>query len=301
MRTSYATPVSLDRPTRASRRDQPPRDHAWDHGALDALGRTFSDRGRSAEQVGGRSLTAALEDGADYPRSDLSHPFRSLGAMSEGFSAFWIPGPNEFDMDDGLRLGYRWLERSAPAGHRVVVLHATKMVSNRPTLRQATKYTVVSPRSRGVPYGDAGAVLAIWPNAPTLEFAEELAFGAPLCVIPYNHDIAWWITKTGATNLTAPDERPDRQCGLPVSVADTLDSILQFGGHNGFLGGGEKEDAVSDLRAMVAAGHRPTPDDLENYARASGETDIDGARRLRGFYEAILAGRTLRDYRGRSI
>lgn len=232
---------------------------------------------------------------------NLSHPLRSLRGVSESCAAFWIPGPNNLDMDEGLRLGYGWLERNAPPGRRVVVLHAMKMVNNRPMLGRATEYTVVSPRSRGVRYGDAGAVLTIWPSPATLEFAEQVAFGSPLCVIPYTHDIAWWITKTGATDLTAPDASPSPAPGLDPAVTKTLDSILGFGGHNSFVGGGEKEDAVRELRAMIAAGHRLSPEELENYLRASGETDIDGARRLRGFYESVLAGRTLRDYRGRSI
>ena len=222
--------------------------------------------------------------------------------MSETRAAFWIPGPNDLDMDEGLALGYSWLERTAAPGRRVVVLHATKMLNNRPMLGRASRYTVVSPRSRGVGYGDAGAVLAIWPNPATLEFAEQLAFGAPVCVIPYTHDIGWWIAKTSAVNLTAPDAQPTVGLpGLDPAVTAALDSMLGFGGHNSFVGGGEKEDAVRELRAMLAAGHRPPPDALENYLRASGETDIDGARRVRGFYESILAGRTLRDYRGRSI
>lgn len=98
-----------------------------------------------------------------------------------------------------------------------------------------------------------------------------------------------------------PDQEAPTLAPLNSAVTGTLDSILQFGGHNSFLGGGEKEDAVQDLRAMLADGHRPDPADVEAYARASGETDVEGARRLREFYEKILAGRQLRDYRGRAI
>lgn len=222
--------------------------------------------------------------------------------MTDGSGrAFWIPGPADFDMDDGLRLGYRWLERNGTSGKRVVVLHALKMVNNRKTLQAANRYQVVSQRSRGVGYGDADAVLVIWPNPSDLEFAEELAFGAPMCVIPYTHDITWWIVKHGARNLTAVDRAPAGLPGISDAVTDVLDQILQFGGHNSFVGAGEKEDAVAELRQMVAGGTRPSADAVEGYARASGETDIDGARRLRGFYDAILAGKQLRDYRGRSI
>lgn len=77
------------------------------------------------------------------------------------------------------------------------------------------------------------------------------------------------------------------------AVADVLDSILDNGGHNQFVGAGEKTATVRELRAMVEAGHRPTAAAVEAYLRASGQTKDKGARRLRGWYEAILDGRYL--------
>lgn len=221
--------------------------------------------------------------------------------IPDRYEAFWIPGPDQLDMDEGLHLGYRWLETAPYRGERVVVLYAKKMVNNRRTLAEASRYHVVSPRARGISHTSAGPVLAIWPNADTLELAQELALDSALCVIPYRHDITWWITRTGAVNLAEPESQPVTLASLDPAVVATLDSILAFGGHNGFVGGGEKEEAVRELRAMLAVGHRPAPSDLEDYARASGETDVEGARRLRSFYETILAGRQLRDYRGRAI
>lgn len=221
--------------------------------------------------------------------------------IPDRYDAFWIPGPDDYDMDDGLHLGYRWLDSVQVTGEKVVVLYARKMVSNRRTLGLADRYHVVSPRGHHIPYTSAGPVLAVWPTAETLELAQQLADGTALCVIPYRHDVTWWITRTGAINLLAPDQEPPKLAPLGSPVTDTLDSILQFGGHNSFVGGGEKEDAVQDLRAMLSDGHRPDPADIEAYARASGETDVEGARRLRGFYEKILDGRQLRDHRGRAI
>jgi len=221
--------------------------------------------------------------------------------IPDRYAAFWIPGPDDLDMDEGLRLGYRWLDAAQFPGRRVVVLHAKKMLNNRPALAEAGRYTVVTPRGRGIAFGEAGAVLAVWPTPDALELGQQLALDGALCVIPYRHDITWWIARTGAANLADPDAEPPQLPDLDPQVRTTLDSMLQFGGHNGFLGGGEKEDAVADLRELVRAGHRPAPEQIEAYARASGETDVDGARRLRGFYESILAGRGLRDYRGRPI
>jgi len=222
-------------------------------------------------------------------------------SIPDRYEAFWIPGPDELDIDEGLHLAYRWLETAPYRGERVVVLNAKKMVNNRRTLAEASRYHVVSPRARDISYASAGPVLAIWPNADTLELAQELALDSALCVIPYRHDITWWISRTGAVNIAEPESQPVSLASLDPAVVATLNSILAFGGHNGFLGGGEKEEAVRDLRAMLADGHQPAPSDVEDYARASGETDVEGARRLRSFYEKILAGGHLRDYHGRAI
>lgn len=84
--------------------------------------------------------------------------------------------------------------------------------------------------------------------------------------------------------MPEPDDAP----GVSPDAAEILDGILAFGGHNQFIGAGEKPHAVRQLRAMVAAGHRPTPDALEDYL--SGRTKDTGVRRLRGWYETILGG-----------
>jgi hypothetical protein len=221
--------------------------------------------------------------------------------VPDRYDAFWIPGPDRLDMDAGLQLGYDWLDGSDYPGERVVVVATKSMLGNCPMLARAGRYHVVSPRARDIPYTTAGAVLAIWPSAETLELAQKLALDSALCAIPYRHDITWWVARTGATNVADPAARSSSLARLDPVVTDGLDSILSFGGSNGFVGAGEKEDAVRGLRAFLAAGHRPSAQEVEGYARASGETDVDGARRLRGFYEKILDGRGLRDGRGRSI
>lgn len=221
--------------------------------------------------------------------------------IPDRYDAYWIPGPDALDMDLGLRLGYQWLDSVPCRGERVVVLYAKKMLNNRPMLARASRYHVVSPRSRDIPYATAGAVLAIWPNADTLEFAQQLALDSALCAIPYTHDVTWWITRSGAVNLADPNSAPATLATVDAAVAKRLDWVLSFGGHNGFVGGDDKETAARELREMLAAGHRPTPQEVEDYARASGETTVEGARRLRSYYEKTLAGRQLRNNLGRAI
>jgi len=83
-------------------------------------------------------------------------------------------------------------------------------------------------------------------------------------------------------------DTPDNR--LPPAVADVLDGLLEHGGHNRFLGGGEKVLAVRRLRALVASGHRADPEAVEAYLQANGGTRPDGTRRLTSWYRAVLEG-----------
>jgi len=221
--------------------------------------------------------------------------------MAGDYDAFWIPGPDDFDMDAALQAGGRWLARAPYTGRKVVVLHAKKMLTNRRTLQDLSAFHVVSPNARDIPYGNAGGVLAVWPGAPELELAMDLARGNGLCVIPNRYDIAWWIAQSGASNLIAPDEAAPTLAALPDEAVQILNSIVRFGGHNSFLGGGEKEDAVADLRRLHGIQPTLSGEAIEQHILASGETDAAGARRIRDWWETIRSGGGLRDYRGRSI
>ncbi len=77
--------------------------------------------------------------------------------------------------------------------------------------------------------------------------------------------------------------------------------MLFLGGHNHFLGGGEKEDAIRRLRQIARRRDRPTREAIEEYLLASSKTDGDGARRAGRWYAEILEGKRHRDYAGRII
>ncbi len=81
----------------------------------------------------------------------------------------------------------------------------------------------------------------------------------------------------------------------------SLDAMLAFDGHNGFIGAGGKEDAIRRLNAISRAADRPVPSALEDYLLSSGQTSARGADRARRWYEEILQGKRHRDYRGRII
>jgi hypothetical protein len=225
--------------------------------------------------------------------------------IPDRYEAAWAPGlDTDTDADVSLELGLNWIEDLDVPGEAAIVMNATKMSRNRPLLEWAAqRYPFISPQSRtrlSTPTGHA--VLAVWPGGEALELAQRLALDGGLCVIGGNvFDVTPWIVRTHATNLAAPDNPGPAAPDVDEAVAKALDSVLFFGGNNSFLGGGEKKDAVRRLRSLVADGHRPSPDTIESYALASGKTGHKGARRLREFYEGILAGKGFRDYDGRLI
>lgn len=222
------------------------------------------------------------------------------------YEATWVPGlDSDLDRDDGLREGFRWLvEAERTFGARgVIVMYAKGMVRNAPVLEQAARqWPFISTRSGSPSRPGRGPVLAIWPpNDRTLELAEQLAFGTALCVIPGSiTDVSAWIRRTNAMCLVdgfAVDAGPS----LPAEVTESLDHLLFFGGHNGFLGGGEKEDAIRRLTTISRQRDRPSREAIEEYMRASGETDGGGAQRAGKWYAEILEGKSHRDYAGRVI
>jgi hypothetical protein len=222
------------------------------------------------------------------------------------YEAVWVPGlDSDLDRDAGLVAGFRWLadaERTFGVPG-LVVMYAKGMVRNAPLLEQAAgRWQFVSPRSSSPSRQGRGPVLAIWPpDDRTLELAEQLAFGTALCLIPgsLNHASAW-IRRTNARCLVVGFAGPDAPV-LADDITKSLDHMLFFGGHNGFLGGGEKEDAIHRLVAIARRPDAPSRGAIEEYLRASGKTDGDGAQRVGKWYAEILDGKRHRDYAGRVI
>jgi hypothetical protein len=221
------------------------------------------------------------------------------------YEAFWVPGLNhDIDPDESLSVVLQWLteaeQRHQAAG--VIVMYAKSMAGNRPLLTWAAQpWEFVSPRSRQRPFG-AGPVLAIWPpDAEVLELAERLALDSALCVIAGYYDVSPWVKKAQATCLIEGYEAELTETDLVPEVNRTLDAMLAFDGHNGFIGAGGKEDAIRGLQTIAGQAHPPTPEAIESYLAASGETNAKGASRARRWYEEILEGKRHRDQAGRII
>jgi hypothetical protein len=221
------------------------------------------------------------------------------------YEAFWIPGlEDDIDRDQGLAYGYQWLidaERKY-GGTGMVVMYAVRMVGNAPLLAEfAARWEFYSLRSRGYGRRSKGPVLAIWPTDRTLEFAEQLALGTALCVIPgTSYDSLPWIRRTGARCLVEGFSVAPGQT-LPDDIGKTLDSLLSFGGHNEFLGGGEKEMTITALRKIAARPDAPSREAVEEYLAGSGQTRSGGVHRAGEWYDEIRRGKRHRDYRGRVI
>jgi hypothetical protein len=223
------------------------------------------------------------------------------------YDAFWVPGlDDEIDPDDALDIAVDWLsnEERSRGGAGVIVMYAKQMMGNRPLLGQAaSRWEFVSPRSRshGWPHGQ-GPVLCVWPpDDKTLELAEQLAFGSALCVIPGSlYDITGWVARTDAKPLVAgaiAREIP----ALSTEVREELESLAWFGGHNAFLGGGEKERAIRTLHELARRPDRPSREAVETFLRSCSEVHRDGASRVGKWYDEVLAGKRHRDYAGRVI
>jgi hypothetical protein len=217
------------------------------------------------------------------------------------YAAFWVPGlDQDFDPDDALLVAFDWL-RAAEREHGgagVLVMNAASMRGNRPLLGSAP-WDIVSRRTRR-PRG-TGPVLAVWPTAQTLDFAEHLAIGTALCVVPGTlSDMAPWIRRTNAVSLVQGFD-VQKSPSLSTEITESLDHMLFFGGHNHFLGGGEKEDAIGRLKLIARRADAPSRGEIEGYLRSTGRTDSSGAERAGKWYEEIQQGKRHRDDRGRTI
>jgi hypothetical protein len=125
--------------------------------------------------------------------------------------------------------------------------------------------------------------------------------GKALCVIPGpSFDCGPWIRRTGAVCLAQGFE-VDPGTELSADVRRLLDHMILFDGHNGFIGGGGKEDAIRTLRRISGLSDPPTSKAIEEYIAGSGGTRGDGARRAANWYDDIRAGKRHYDYARRPI
>ncbi|BBY62094.1 hypothetical protein [Mycolicibacterium helvum] len=133
-----------------------------------------------------------------------------------------------------------------------------------------------TPKSRTRP--DRGPVLAFAPIEGSLQLAMDLARGYSLAVVEGSLlPLAEWAARAGATNLVT-DQATASQ--IPDDVREDLDSVVFYGGRNGWTGPDEKVQAKRFLSPHVRTG-RLTPNQAAAYALASQSVSDRGAKRLR--------------------
>ena len=128
-----------------------------------------------------------------------------------------------------------------------------------------------------------------------------MATRSSLCVIPWEMaDVAAWIERTGAKCVVEGFDAPVRAT-LPADIEEELRHVAAFGGHNGFLGGGEKEVAIRAFHRIARRPDAPTREGIEDQFRSSGEVNADGVRRAGKWYEEVQQGKRHLDYRRKVI
>jgi hypothetical protein len=125
---------------------------------------------------------------------------------------------------------------------------------------------------------DRGPVLAFAPTEASLQLAMGLARGYSLVVVEGSLlPLAEWAASAGATNLLTGLSTASQ---IPDDVRSDLDSVVFYGGRNGWTGPDEKGQAQRYLSPHVRAG-RLTPDQAAGYALSSPSVSDRGAKQLR--------------------
>jgi hypothetical protein len=139
-----------------------------------------------------------------------------------------------------------------------------------------------TPQSRTRP--DRGPVLVFVPDERSLHFAMSLARGYSLAVVEGSMPLAEWAAGAAAINLLTGQTTASE---VADDVRKDLDSVIFYGGRNGWTGAAEKAQVRRYLNDHIS-GSRLTPDQAAAYALSSQSVSDRGAKRLR---ELLSRGR----------
>lgn len=197
--------------------------------------------------------------------------------------AAWVPDDDpERPWDDAADLAAEWIwERSRSEGVQPMVVTNTFSVHLPVSLATIADQGWATPQGKG--RYDRGPVVVFVPDERTLRKAMDLARGHSLVAIEgYGFSLAQWAAGVDAINLVDPSQRSDP---LPTAVIKDLDSVVFFGGRNGWTGRHEQDHARSHLADHVRSG-RLQPDQAAAYVMSQGVSDR-GAKRLRTLLDRI--------------
>lgn len=202
------------------------------------------------------------------------HPSTHLRA------AAWVPDDVEDrPWEDAITLAAEWIwERSQEEDLAPLLVSNTQDAASfgyadLDEIIQAGGHA--TPQSRSRP--DRGPVLAFVPDERSLHFAMGLARGHSLAVVEGSTPLAEWAAGAAAINLLTGEVTTSE---IDDDVRKDLDSVIFYGGRNGWTGADDKAQARRFLSDHVRGG-RLTPDQAAAYVLSSQSVSDRGAKRLR--------------------
>lgn len=195
-------------------------------------------------------------------------------------AAAWVPDDVEDrPWEEAISLAAEWIwERSREEGSAPLL---ASNAQNAASYGYADLDEIIragghaTPQTRSRP--DRGPVLAFVPDERSLHFAMGSARGYSLAVVEGSTPIAEWAAGAAAINLLTGQVTPSQ---LDDEVRKDLDSVIFYGGRNGWTGADEKAQLRRFLSGHINGG-RLTPEQAAAYALSSQSVSERGAKRLR--------------------
>ena len=197
-------------------------------------------------------------------------------------AAAWVPFDLVTPWEDAAAVAAEWIwQRSNVEGvDPALVTNTLRGGVLLPVLAEIGRCGHASPQSKQ--RLDLGPVLAYVPDKKALIYAMDLARGYSLVVVEgSNFKLAEWAAGAAAIDLLTDQQTSS---SLTSEVLKDLDSVIFFGGNNGWTGSHEKDHARRRLSAH-AAGGLLTGEQAAAYVMSQGVSDR-GATRLKRLLEA---------------
>lgn len=196
-------------------------------------------------------------------------------------AAAWVPNDDpKRPWEDAISLAAEWLwERSRAEGVPPLLVSNAR---NAASWGYAELEDIIRAGGHATPKSrtrhDRGPVLAFAPTEASLQLAMDLACGYSLVVVEGpTLSLAEWAASARATNLLTGLATRSL---IPDDVRADLDSVVFYGGRNGWTGPDEKAQAQRYLNPHIQAGQL-TPDQAASYTLSSPSVSDRGAKRLR--------------------
>lgn len=205
---------------------------------------------------------------------------RDLHPTTHLRAAAWVPDDVEDrPWEEAIALAADWIwERSREEGVAPLLVSNAQNVAS---WGYADLDEIIRAGGHATPQSrnrlDRGPVLAFVPDERSLHFAMDLARGYSLAVVEGSTPLAEWAAGAAAINLLT---RQITTSEVDDDVRKDLDSVISYGGRNGWTGADEKAQVRRFLSGHIS-GRRLSPDQAAAYALSSQSVSDRGAKRLR--------------------